>query len=72
MSMTAPLTTTLRDRRRALGLRQSELAELAGVSTRFIGELEGGKQTVRLDKLQAVLDVLGLTIELKLRVRQQS
>lgn len=70
--MTAPLTTTLRDRRRALGLRQSELAELAGVSTRFIGELEGGKQTVRLDKLQAVLDVLGLTMELKLRVRQQS
>lgn len=70
--MAAPLTTTLRDRRRALGLRQSELAELAGVSTRFIGELEGGKQTVRLDKLQAVLDVLGLTIELKLRVRQQS
>lgn len=70
--MTAPLTTTLRDRRRALGLRQSELAELAGVSTRFIGELEGGKQTVRLDKLQAVLDVLGLTIELKLRVRQGS
>lgn len=72
MTMTAPLTTTLRDRRRALGLRQSELAELAGVSTRFIGELEGGKQTVRLDKLQAVLDVLGLTMELKLRVRQQS
>lgn len=70
--MAAPLTTTLRDRRRALGLRQSELAELAGVSTRFIGELEGGKQTVRLDKLQAVLDVLGLTIELKLRVRQGS
>lgn len=72
MTMAAPLTTTLRDRRRALGLRQSELAELAGVSTRFIGELEGGKQTVRLDKLQAVLDVLGLTMELKLRVRQQS
>ena len=70
--MAAPLATTLRDRRRALGLRQSELAELAGVSTRFIGELEGGKQTVRLDKLQAVLDVLGLTIELKLRVRQGS
>jgi y4mF family transcriptional regulator len=70
--MTLPLATTLRDRRRALGLRQSELAELAGVSTRFIGELENGKQTVRLDKLQAVLQVLGLTMELKLRVKQGS
>jgi HTH-type transcriptional regulator/antitoxin HipB len=70
--MDMPLAATLRDRRRALGLRQSELAELAGVSTRFIGEVENGKQTIRLDKLQALLEVLGLTMELKLRVKQGS
>lgn len=58
---------TLRDRRRDLGLRQEELAELAGVSTRFVGELESGKATARLDKFQEVLTALGLTLEIKIR-----
>ena len=57
----------LRDRRRELGLRQEELAELAGVSTRFIGELEAGKETARLDKFHDVLDALGLTITISVR-----
>ena len=70
--MDLSLAATLRERRRALGLRQSELAELAGVSTRFIGEVESGRQTIRLDKLQALLEVLGLTMELKLRVKRGS
>ena len=56
-------------RRRDLRLGQQELAELAQVSPRFIGALEHGKSTVRLDKIQAVLDVLGLEIDV--RVRQQ-
>jgi len=52
-------------RRRALGISQEELAGLAGVSARFVHTLEHGKPTVRLDKVLAVLDVLGLefTIE---------
>lgn len=70
--MSTTFGPVITERRRALGLRQQDLAELAGVSIRFVGELEHGKQTARLDKLQAVLDVLGLTIELKLRVRQDS
>ena len=59
--------STLRNRRRDLGLRQEELAELAGVSTRFVGELESGKATARLDKFQDVLNALGLTLEINLR-----
>ena len=66
------LASTIRDRRRELGLRQAELAELAGVSTRFVGELEHGKQTAQLDKFQAVVNALGLVMELTLRTGQDS
>lgn len=54
-------------RRKELRLRQRDLAALAGVSERFVRELESGKPTVRLDALEAVLEALGL--ELVLRVR---
>lgn len=60
----------VRRRRRALGLRQEELADLAGTSARFIGALENGKRTVRLDKTMAVLEALGL--RLRAEVRQVS
>jgi HTH-type transcriptional regulator / antitoxin HipB len=55
-------------RRVALGLGQEELSELAGVSVRFVRELEHGKDTVRIDKVNAVLDVLGLVLAVKVRV----
>jgi HTH-type transcriptional regulator / antitoxin HipB len=55
-------------RRRTLGLRQAELAELAGTSTRFVYEVERGKPSLRLDKLVDLLDVLGLEITLSRRV----
>lgn len=54
-------------RRRALGLRQAELAELAGTSARFVYEVERGKPSLRLDKLVDLLDVLGLEITLSRR-----
>ncbi|USQ75671.1 type II toxin-antitoxin system Y4mF family antitoxin [Ornithinimicrobium cryptoxanthini] len=54
----------LTDRRRELGLRQVDLAELAGVSERFVRLLESGKPSVRLDKVEPVLEVLGLRLEL--------
>lgn len=50
-------------RRRALGLRQEDLADLAGVSHRFVQSIEAGKPTIRLDKLTAVLHALGLHLE---------
>jgi HTH-type transcriptional regulator / antitoxin HipB len=50
-------------RRRDLGLRQDELAALAGVSTRTVHAIEAGKLTVRMDMLTAVLETLGLTFD---------
>jgi len=52
-------------RREELGLRQAEVAELAGCGARFVHELENGKRTVQLDKLLQVLDVLGLHLEIE-------
>ncbi|UYM04676.1 helix-turn-helix domain-containing protein [Solicola gregarius] len=52
-------------RREELDLRQSELAELAGCSTRFVHAVETGKPTLQLDKLLAVLRVLGLHLALE-------
>lgn len=57
------LATAARERREALGLTQTELAELAGCSTRFVHTLEAGKATLRLDKTLDVLDVLGLSLQ---------
>lgn len=51
-------------RRRELGLRQLDVAELAGVSERFVRLLESGKESVRLDKVIPVLEVLGLRLAL--------
>lgn len=62
-----PLADALHGRRRELGLRQAEVAELAGVSERFVRELEHGKATARLDKVEAVLDVLGLALTVRVR-----
>ncbi len=45
--------------RKAAGVTQAELAARAGVGLRFVRELEQGKPTVRLDKVQQVLDLLG-------------
>lgn len=59
----AELGRTVSVRRRTLGIRQEELADLAGVSARFVHTLEHGKPTVRLDKVIAVLDVLGLRVD---------
>jgi len=52
-------------RRRALGISQEELADLAGVSARFVHTLEHGKPTVRLDKVLAVFGVLGLELTIE-------
>jgi len=59
----------IRARRRDLRLAQQEVADLSGASTRFVGALENGKPTVRLDKVLAVLDVLGLELRAEIRRR---
>ena len=46
--------------RKRQGLTQLQLAGLANTGIRFVSDLENGKGTVQLQKLQAVIAALGL------------
>jgi HTH-type transcriptional regulator/antitoxin HipB len=56
------LSTAIRRRRQSLRLSQEMLAELAGVSRRFVHQLEHGKASAPLDKVIDVLGVLGFEL----------
>ena len=53
------LNKFVKEKRKAAGLTQPELAEKAGVGLRFVRELEQGKETLRLDKVNQVLKLFG-------------
>ena len=63
--MSGPLRTpqafgaAIRDLRKRAGVTQAELAGLAGVGARFVGEVERGKPTAELGKVLRLLDRLG-------------
>ncbi|MGO4807509.1 type II toxin-antitoxin system Y4mF family antitoxin [Arthrobacter sp. 2MCAF15] len=66
-SFTDDLAAEVRGRRGALRLSQRDLAELAGVSERFVRFVEQGKRTVQLDSLLALLGTLGLELRIQTR-----
>ena len=49
----------VKERRKKLGMTQVTLADRAGVGLRFVRDLEQGKTTLRLDKVNEVVQVLG-------------
>lgn len=60
------LGSALRARRKELTLTQFDLAELAGVSVRFLSDLERGKPSVQLGMVMAVARTLGWRLEFAL------
>ncbi|HRP32872.1 MAG TPA: helix-turn-helix transcriptional regulator, partial [Agriterribacter sp.] len=64
------LADFVKDKRKSVKLTQPELAEKAGVGLRFIRELEQGKETLRLDKVNQVLQLFGYEVgAVKLEIR---
>jgi y4mF family transcriptional regulator len=57
--MSSKTSLFIKQKRKELGLTQEELAGRIGVGLRFIRELEQGKETIRLDKLNQVLNYFG-------------
>ncbi len=49
----------VKTKRKSVKLTQPELAEKAGVGLRFVRELEQGKETLRMDKVNKVLWLFG-------------
>lgn len=52
----------VKEKRKQLKITQLELAERAGVGLRFVRELEQGKATLRLDKVNQVLALFGTEV----------
>ena len=49
----------VRQKRKLYKMTQRDLANRAGVGLRFVRELEAGKPTLRMDKVNIVLDLFG-------------
>ena len=56
------LSELVKEKRRLSKLTQPELAEKAGVGLRFVRELEQGKESLRLDKVNQVLKLFGYRV----------
>ncbi len=57
--MSDNLAKYIKEMRRQCKLTQVDLAEKSGVGLRFVREMEQGKQTLRLDKINQVLALFG-------------
>ena len=57
--MDTSLSEFVKERRKQLNRTQIDLAEKSGVGLRFVRELEQGKQTLRMDKINQVLALFG-------------
>ena len=53
------LQVFVKTKRKALKLTQKEMSEKAGVGLRFVRELERGKKTLKMDKVNQVLQLFG-------------
>lgn len=54
-----PIAKFIKENRKAAGLTQEEFAIRSGLGLRFVRELEQGKETVRMDKVNAALAMFG-------------
>lgn len=61
----------VRGLRKSMKLTQPELAEKAGVGLRFVRELEQGKETLRLDKVNQVLQLFGYEVGAVKQIRDK-
>lgn len=56
------LSQTVKALRKEYGLTQEELAMKSGVGLNFVRNLEQGKPTLRMDKVNQVLDLFNYTL----------
>jgi HTH-type transcriptional regulator/antitoxin HipB len=59
-----PISWLVRRARKKRSWTQNHLASKANVGVRFIIDLESGKESVRLDKLLAVLGAIGIELHI--------
>lgn len=57
------LAKFVKEMRKQYGLTQIDLSEKSGIGLRFVRELEQGKATLRLDKVNQVLALFGAEMQ---------
>ena len=70
MIQESTLSKLIKGKRKQLGLTQEELSFKSGVGIRFVRELETGKPTLRMDKVNQVLKLFGVelgAVEIRLK-----
>ncbi|MDP2341718.1 MAG: type II toxin-antitoxin system Y4mF family antitoxin [Deltaproteobacteria bacterium] len=65
------LGALVRAERKTAGLTQERLAALAGVSPRFVVELEGGRASAGVGLVLRVLSTLGLDVDVNARAGEK-
>lgn len=63
------LSEYLKKKRKSLRLTQEDLAAKAGVGLRVVREMEQGKPTLRMDKVNQVLLLFGAELGVVLKVK---
>lgn len=53
------ISVFIKESRKKVNLTQPELSKLSGVGLRFVKELEAGKETVQVNKVNQVLKLFG-------------
>ena len=61
------LSATLAARRKTLGISQTDLAEMSGVSPATIKNIERGKGNPSFETVEKILSVLGLEVLFRVR-----
>lgn len=56
------LSQTVKDLRKEFGMTQEELAMKSGVGLNFVRNLEQGKPTLRMDKVNQLLNLFNYTL----------
>lgn len=56
------VSKTIKEERKKAGLTQKDFAERSGLGLRFVRELEQGKETLRLDKVNQALEMFGMEL----------
>ena len=63
--MTTDIGQIIKENRKKNGMTQEEFAIRSGLGLRFIRELEQGKKTCRMDKVNEALAMFNLTLSVK-------
>lgn len=62
IASTGDLGRAIRSKRKEIGMRQETAAGMTGVGTKFLSQLENGKETAELGKALQVLHKMGLEL----------